>query len=185
MPDDDFGYTAWGRDWVRLAQQLRQTRPEPLLPRARRLARDGLVQVTINGRVARGVVQRGRSTAVACIEVAPMSRETIAGVSAELSGDRPVLTDELHRAITSSGHPPAPILTGVECSCSARSPRCIHVLAVYYEMARHVDDDPRIALDIQGYFPVSADGAQKSTAATPRRWIALTVLDPADYFRHV
>jgi uncharacterized Zn finger protein len=182
MADDDFGYTAWGRDWVRLAQPLRQTRPDPLLPRARKLARVGGVQVTIDGRIVRGVVQRGRNASVACIEVAPMSRETIVGITGQLYGARPILTDEVHRAITEVGHPPAPILAGVDCSCSDGTGRCIHMLAVYYEMARRVDDDPRIALDIQDFFRVSSGSTRVSTAALPQRWIALNALDPADYF---
>ncbi len=188
MPDDDFGYTAWGRDWVRLAQPLRQTRPEPVLPRARKLARAGGVQVTIDGRTVRGVVQRGRTASVACIEVAPMPWDTIAGITGQLSGTRPVLTDEVHRAITEAGHRPTPILARVDCSCSDDTGRCIHVLAVYYEMARHVDDDPRIALDVQEFFNISSGSTVSSnstpvpTAALPQRWIALNALDPADYF---
>lgn len=182
MGDDDFGYTAWGRDWVRLAQPLRQTRPEPLLPRARKLARFGGVQVTVDGRNVRGVVQRGRNTSVACIEVVPMSRETIAGITSQLSGARPILTEEVHRAITEAGHRPAPILESVDCSCSDDTGRCIHVLALYYEMARRVDDDPRIALDVQEFFSVSAGNVRIPTGALPQRWIALNALDPADYF---
>ncbi|GAA3543186.1 hypothetical protein GCM10022222_28590 [Amycolatopsis ultiminotia] len=182
MPDDDFGYTAWGRDWVRLAQPLLQTLPNPALPRARKLARAGGVQVTIDGRVVRGVVQRGRTTAVACIEVAPMSGETIAGITGQLSGARPVLTDEVHRTITEAGYRPAPALAGVDCSCPDDTGRCIHVLAVYYEMARRVDDDPRIALDVQEFFGGSSGSVRVPTAALPQRWIALNALDPAEYF---
>ena len=183
MPDDDFGYTAWGRDWVRLAQPLRQTRPNPLLPRARKLARLGGVQVTIDGRVVRGVVQRGRSASVAAIEVAPMAQEVIAGITGHLCGARPLLTDEVHRAITEAGHSPAPILASVGCSCPDGTGSCIHVLAVYYEMARRVDDDPRIALDVQEFSRVSSGSARAATAALPQqRWIALNALDPADYF---
>ncbi|SBW22348.1 hypothetical protein [Protofrankia symbiont of Coriaria ruscifolia] len=182
MPDDDFGYTAWGRDWVRLAQPLRQTLPNPRLPSARKLARLGGVQVTIDGRIVRGVVQRGRTTLVACIEVAPMSLETVMGITGQLRGARPILTDEVHRAITEAGHPPTPVLAGVDCSCSDGTGRCIHVLAVYYEMARRVDDDPRIALDVQDFFSVSPGSTRVPTAALPQRWTALNALDPADYF---
>lgn len=182
MPDDDFGYTAWGRDWVRLAQPLRQTRPNPALPRARKLARAGGVQVTIEGRTVRGVVQRGRGTSVTRIEVAPMARETIAGITGKLCGARPILTDELHRTITEDGHPPAPVLAGVECSCKDGTGECIHVLAVYYEMARRIDDDPRIALDVQDFFQASAGNARVATAALPQRWVPLNALDPAGYF---
>jgi hypothetical protein len=49
-------------------------------------------------------------------------------------------------------------------------------------MARRVDDDPRIALDIQDFFRVSSGSTRVSTAALPQRWIALNALDPADYF---
>ncbi|WP_410641246.1 hypothetical protein [Amycolatopsis sp. lyj-346] len=182
MPDDDFGYTAWGRDWVRLAQPLRQTRPNPLLPRARKLARVGGAQVTLDGRTVRGVVQRGRNTWVVGIEVAPMSRETIAGITGQLSGARPILTDDVHRVLTETGHSPAPVLAGVECSCSDDTGCCIHVLAVYYEMARRVDDDPRIALDVQDFSRASSGGTRPATAALPQRWIALNALDPAGYF---
>ncbi|MDI9915422.1 hypothetical protein [Rhodococcus sp. IEGM 1379] len=138
--------------------------------------------MTIDGRIVRGVVQRGRNTSVACIEVAPMPRETIGGITGQLYGAQTILTDEVHRAITEAGHPPAPILAGVGCSCSDGTGRCIHVLAVYYEMARHVDDDPRIALDIQDFFHVSSGSNRVSTAALPQRWIALNALAPADYF---
>lgn len=182
MPDDDFGYTAWGRDWVRLAQPLRQSRPNPALPRARKLARAGGVRVTIAGRIVRGVVERGRTTSTACIEVAPMPRETIAAITDQWCGARPVLTDEVHRAIAEAGHPPAPILASVDCSCSDGTGGCIHVLAVYYEMARRVDDDPRIALDIQEFSRSSSARTRVSTAASPQRWIALNALDPAAYF---
>lgn len=182
MPDNDFGYTVWGKDWVRLAEPLSQTRPDPQLPRARRLARDGRVQVTIDGRIVRAVIQHGRSTPVADIEVAPMSQEALVGISQRVSGGQPALTEELYRAITEAGHRPAPKLVGVDCSCSADTPRCVHVLAVYYEMARCIDDDPRIALDVQGFFRASSDSTRVSTAVTPQRWIALNALNPADYF---
>jgi hypothetical protein len=56
------------------------------------------------------------------------------------------------------------------------------VLAVYYEMARRVDDDPRIALDVQEFFGVSSGSTRVPTAVLPQRWIALNALDPADYF---
>ncbi|MCX4760361.1 hypothetical protein OG562_05065 [Streptomyces sp. NBC_01275] len=56
------------------------------------------------------------------------------------------------------------------------------MLAVYYEMARRVDDYPRIALDIQDFFRVSSGNTRAFTAALSQRWIVLNVLDPADYF---
>jgi uncharacterized Zn finger protein len=182
MPDDDFGFTAWGRDWVRLAQPLRQIRPNPALPRARKLARAGGVQITIDGRVVRGIVSGSRTTLTACIEVAPMSQEAVAAITTQLSGPRPILTDEVHRLITEAGHPPAPVVESVDCSCSAGTGSCVHVVAIYYEMARRVDDDPRIALDVQEFSRAVPASARPTTTASPQRWVALNALDPARYF---
>jgi uncharacterized Zn finger protein len=182
MPDSDFGYTPWGKDWVRLAEPLRQTRPDPQLPRARRLARDGKVELRIDGRTVRAVVHHGRTAFAVNVEVAAMPPEVTAGLSRRLSGVRPVLTDELYRALADDGHRPAPRVVGVDCACPADAPRCVHVLAVYYEMARRVDDDPRIALDTQDFFRASSQDADAPTATTPQRWIALNALKPDDYF---
>lgn len=182
MPDNDFGCTSWGKDWVRFAEPLSQSRPDPQLPRARRMARDGKVQVTIDGRSVHAVVHHGRSTPAVSVEAAPMSQEAVTGISRRLSGVRPALTDELYRALADDGHRPAPKLDGVDCSCSADTPRCIHVLAVYYEMALRIDDDPRIALEVQDFFRAPSDSTEEPTAATQQRWIALNSLKPADYF---
>ncbi|MCX5195926.1 hypothetical protein OOK31_18850 [Streptomyces sp. NBC_00249] len=182
MATHDFGYTKWGKDWVRFAETLRQTRPDPQLPSARRMARDGKVQITIDGRTVRAVVHRGRGATVTTVEVAPMSPGATAEISRQLSGVQPVLTDDLYVTIADAGHPPAPKLLAVTCSCPAGTPRCIHELAVYYDMARRIDDDPRIALDVQGFFRGPADSKGVSTAGTQQRWIALNALDPAAYF---
>ncbi|WP_392673805.1 hypothetical protein [Streptomyces sp. LN785] len=182
MADNEFGCTKWGKDWVRFAESLRQTRPNTQLPSARRMVCDGKVQITFDGRTVRAVVRRGRGTTVTTIEVAPMSPGTTEEVSRRLSGAQPVLTDDLYVAITDAGHAPAPELVSVDCSCPAADPRCIHELAVYYDMARRIDDDPRIALDVQGFFQASAHTSEASTSATPQRWIALNTLDPAAYF---
>ncbi|MDI2129038.1 SWIM zinc finger family protein [Yinghuangia seranimata] len=182
MPDNDFGYTAWGKAWVRLAEPLSQTRPDPHLPRARRLARDGHVQVAVEGTTVRAAIQHGRNRLTADIEVAPMPKEELAEISRRLSGGQPALTDELYRAIVAAGHPPAPKLARVECSCPTSAPRCVHVLAVYYEMARRIDDDPRIALSVRGFFRAPQGTTDVSTPVAPQRWIALSALDPADYF---
>lgn len=182
MPDNDFGYTLWGKDWVRFAEPLLQSRPDPRLPRARRIARDGKVRVTIDGPSVHAVVHHGRSTPAVSMEVAQMSQEAMVGISRRLSGVRPALTDELYCALADEGHRPVPNLDSVDCSCSADTSRCIHVLAVYYDMALRIDDDPRIALEIQGFFRAPSNNTARPTAATQQRWIALNTLKPADYF---
>lgn len=182
MAEHDYGYTAWGKDWVRFAESLRQTRPDPQLPSARRAVRDGKVSITFDDRTVRALVHRGRGTSTVTIEVAPMSPGATAEISRRLSGIQPLLTDDLYRAIVAAGHPPAPALDSVSCSCPAALPRCVHELSVYYDMARRIDDDPRVALDVQGFFRASAGGGRTPAEATAQRWIALNSLDPRTYF---
>jgi len=182
MADNEFGYTRWGMDWVRLAEPLRQTRPDPLLPRARSIARNHGVQATVTGRIIRAHIHRGGQASVTHVEVAPMPRPTIDAIAAVIGTDPVTLTDEMHRAVVAADITPAPTLVAVDCSCSARSDRCVHVLAVLYDMARRVDESPRLALDIQGYFTGADVPAGAQTAAEPARWIPINTLDPVGWF---
>ncbi|MEV0027609.1 hypothetical protein [Nocardia sp. NPDC050793] len=179
MADNEFGYTAWGMDWVRLAEPLRQTRPEPLLPRARSIARNHGVQATVEGRVVRAHIHRGGQASVAHLEVAPLARRTVAAI-AEVVPDPTLLTDETHRELVAAGVRPAPELAAVDCSCSARADRCVHVLATLYDMARRVDENPRLALEVRGYFEAAHGDSEISTEQP--RWTPINTLDPARYF---
>ena len=180
MADNEFGYTPWGRDWVRLAQPLHQSGPARLLlPRARSLARNNLVQATIEGRIVHASIHRGGQASVTRLEVAPLTRAAISAI-AEIVPDTTVLTDDMHPTITASGTTLAPVLAETDCSCSARSAPCLHLLAVLYEIARRVDEDPRIALEIQGY---TAAALHDSDVPTPTsRWTPVSALDPAAFF---
>ncbi|MFQ6397299.1 hypothetical protein ACLMAJ_28055 [Nocardia sp. KC 131] len=179
MADNEFGYTTWGMDWVRLAEPLRRTRPEPLLPRARSIARNNGVQATIEGRIVRGAIHRGGQASVTHVEVAPLPRAAVTAI-AEVIADPTVLTDDMHRALAIAGISPAPALASVDCSCSARSAHCVHVYAVFYEIARRVDEDPRLALELQGYFQAAQDDPETTVEAP--RWVPINTLEPADYF---
>ncbi|MFD3593942.1 hypothetical protein ACFWU5_14525 [Nocardia sp. NPDC058640] len=178
MPDNDFGYTAWGRDWVRLAEPLRQTRPEPLLPRARSIARNDGVRLEIEGRTVRAHLHRGGQASIAHVEVAPLSREAASAIGHTIT-DPTILTDDMHRAVLDAGHSPAPTLVSTDCSCSARTARCLHVFATLYTIARKVDENPRLALELQGYF----DATTESDAPVQEpRWTSIHTLDPAQFF---
>ncbi len=179
MADNEFGYTAWGMDWVRLAEPLRQARPNALLPRARSIARNNGVQATIEDRIVRATIHRGGQASVTHLEVAPLPRPAITAIT-EIIADTTVLTDEMHRALVRAGISPAPNPTGTDCSCSARTARCVHVFAVYYDMARRVDENPRLALEIQGYFQAAEGDSTLPVEST--RWTPINALDPADYF---
>ncbi|MEU4705647.1 hypothetical protein AB0G00_04375 [Nocardia salmonicida] len=178
MADNEFGYTLWGRDWVRLAEPLRQTRPEPLLPRARSIARNDGVGIEIEGRTVRAHLHRGGQASIAHVEVAPLSRAAVTAIGHTIT-DPTILTDEMHRALLDEGHSPAPSLVSTDCSCSARTARCVHVFAMLYTIARKVDENPRLALELQGYFDATTDS---DLPTQEPRWTSINSLDPSRFF---
>ncbi|MBF6065545.1 hypothetical protein IU500_32045 [Nocardia terpenica] len=181
MPDNEFGYTAWGMDWVRLAEPLTTTRPEPLLPRARSIARNGGVRLEIEGTVVRASIHRGAQASVTHLELTPLPAATIAAIAALIPGAAVELADEHRATISAAGIAVAPRPLGTDCSCRARTTRCLHVLATCYALARRVDENPWLALDLQGYRGGGAPSAE-DPAAPPPRWTPIDTLDPARYF---
>ncbi|MFJ1456619.1 hypothetical protein [Nocardia sp. N2S4-5] len=180
MPDNDFGYTAWGRDWVRLAEPLSVTRPEPLLPRARRIARnDDGVELEIGGRTVRAAIHRGAQASVTHVELAPLPAARIAAITAHLPPGTAELSDDVHETLRAAGISVAPRLLNSDCSCSARKSRCLHLLATCYALARRVDENPWLALDLQGYRDTAAPG---DSDTAPPRWTPLETIDPATFF---
>ncbi|MEV0365293.1 hypothetical protein [Nocardia fusca] len=184
MADNEFGYTRWGMDWVRLAEPLRQTRPEPLLPRARSIARNDGVRSVVEGRTVRAHIHRGGQASVVHLELAPLTRTTLTALSAIVGAEPTLLTDEMYAAALAAGVSVAPEPAAIDCSCSARTARCLHVLATFYDLARRVDEDPRLSLDMQGYGHPdhsAAPGDSGERSETPR-WIPLNALDPVMFF---
>ncbi|MFH5230834.1 hypothetical protein [Antrihabitans spumae] len=179
LATNEFGYTPWGMDWVRLAEPLAQKRPDPLLPRARSIARNNGVTAEFEGRIAHARIHRGNDASVVHVEVAPMSWERITALGSGLAG---ALTNEVYAAITAAGESVAPTIVSTDCSCSARTARCVHVLALFYETARRVDDDPRITLQLQDFYRATADNAAVEDAAQPPRWTLLSGIDAGDFF---
>ncbi|WP_280268083.1 hypothetical protein [Nocardia wallacei] len=179
MADNEFGYTAWGMDWVRLAEPLRASRPEPLLPRARSIARNGGVRLEIEGRVVRAAVHRGGQASVTHVELEPLPAATVEAIAARLPQDAVELADAVHESLRAAGVAVAPRLHSTDCSCSARKSRCLHLLATCYALAHAVDENPWLALDLQGYRDTAAPTA---TDAPPPRWTPLDTLTPATFF---
>ncbi|MFT3661267.1 MAG: hypothetical protein QM809_07660 [Gordonia sp. (in: high G+C Gram-positive bacteria)] len=179
-PTAEFGYTLWGRDFRLLVEPLRVTRPEPLLPRARTLARNAMRDVTVEDRLIRGTVVRGAEASVAHLEFGPMPRETATRVTAEFGGApaAAAMTDDAHRAI----EPAAPELVSVDCSCRARTERCVHVLALLYETVRRIDDDPVLALTLRGFPGVLGGAGPVDEAGPAPRLVPLASLDPDRFY---
>ncbi|MFI5779668.1 hypothetical protein [Nocardia sp. NPDC051570] len=180
MADNEFGYTRWGMDWVRLAEPLSLTRPEPLLPRARSIARHGGVTLEYDNTGVRAHLQRGNQASVTYLEITPIPRPAISAIAAHIPAPTVELTDTLHNTLTTAGLTIAPRITTTDCSCSARTPRCLHYLATCYTLARQVDENPWLALDLQGYHRTLTEESDPHTP--PPRWTSLDSLDPTTYF---
>lgn len=180
MPDNEFGYTPWGMGWVRLAEPTTISRPEPLLPRARSIARHGGVQLEIEGTSVCARIHRGGRASVTHLEFQALPATQVTAIAEHIPPGSVELADATHSALSAAGLLPTPRLADSDCSCPARTARCVHLLATCYALARKVDENPWLSLDLQGY----RSGGQASTGhdVPPARWTPIGALDPAAYF---
>ncbi|WP_067664711.1 hypothetical protein [Nocardia miyunensis] len=181
MPDNEFGYTAWGMDWVRLAEPLHTTRPDPLLPRARSIARNNGVHTEIDGTAIRAGIHRGAQASITYLELTPLSPSTITAITTLIPKGTVELDDETHASLRTAGIATAPTVHLTDCSCTARTPRCLHLLATCYAVARQIDENPWLALDLQGYRSSTASRSEPSDTPAAR-WTPIASLDPATFF---
>ncbi len=172
----EFGTTAWGGDWVRAAEPTTVARPDPTLPRARSLARNDRVgELELGpGRVA--AVVSDRTERRVGIVLPTWDPAQVATARAVLAGHAvgADLPDAVHAALVGAGLPLAPHLGTATCTCARAGGRCVHALATCYEVARRLDERPRLALALRG---LPAPGDLPATARLP-----LSVLDPADFY---
>lgn len=173
----EFGTTAWGRDWVRAAEPTAVTRPDPALPRARSLARTDRVRDVelAPGRVHAVVEDRtGRRVRIPVTPWDAAHRATVRAVLAGAAAGED-LADAVHADLVAAGVPLAPDPgSTASCSCPRTGGRCVHVLATCYEVARRLDERPRLALALRG-LPAADD--RPATARIP-----LSQLDPAGFY---
>lgn len=174
----EFGVTAWGRDWRRLAEAATVTRPNAALPRARALSGNdqihdlhltaGAITATVDDREPRHVK----------IQLATWNetqhRQATTLLQAHTATDD--LPDSVHAALRDVGlHlAPDPLTTASECDCRTRSRPCAHIFAVYYEMARRLDERPRLALDLRH---AESPRTNEPTSRTP-----LALIDPTNFY---
>lgn len=173
---DEFGVTPWGRDWARLAQPTSITRPNPAIPRARSLARNDCVGdlVLVAGSVTATVsLKRDYAVTLSC----PPWTASEADLARTLLVDAPSgdLPDSLHSEAAKSGLAVGPGKDELAstCTCTQRAKPCVHVLAVYFELARRIDEQPHLALTLRGL--------DRPTDETASR-IPIGRLDPASFY---
>lgn len=178
----EFGVTAWGRAWLRLAEPTTVTTVDARLPKARALARRDQVEylVTAPGRIdavvraqdAKHSIQlafplwddAARDRADAFLDENPAAWQALSG------GDAP---DELAAAVGDV----APDADDIKATCRCRERRrpCLHQLAVLYALVQRIDEEPALALALRGW--VRAAVADDGPGPVP-----LAALDPAGFY---
>jgi uncharacterized Zn finger protein len=179
----EFGATAWGRAWVRTIERTAGP-PNPLLPKARSLARNHAVALSLApGRVAADVVDRGTAHRVR-FDV-PLWPEPARALAARLMADaattdRSLATGDLPDALEAelSGRG---IATATEpdadtsgCDCRTRRRPCVHVLAAVYALAQLVDERPVLAMELRSVDVVPAESSPE--------WIPVTGLPATTFY---
>jgi hypothetical protein len=113
--------------------------------------------------------------------------DTVKAEITQLLAGHTAITEELYMSVSDLGYSTSPKLNSVTCTCSAGDPRCVHILAVYYEISRQVDNDPVVSLIAQGCIGSGTpsgqiDGHPATQDTTAQRWIPLDRLDRNRYF---
>lgn len=180
-----FGATPWGKEWLRRVEPITATRPNPMLPRARSLARSESVIVDTNtiGSI-RCVVSAGKKIETATFAVprysAAHKRTALRIVTGHPthgrgSGDLP---DALHAELVLRGLAPVPTDVDTACTCSSRTDPCVHVTAATYAISLIVDQSPTTALAIRGL-----DLAEAAASTDfPARWMHIESVDAAAFY---
>jgi uncharacterized Zn finger protein len=175
----EFGATAWGRAWVRTIERTDRP-PNPLLPKARSLARNQAVTLSVTpGRVDADVVDRGAAHRVR-IDV-PRWPEPTRAEAARLvadAGHRGLATGDLPDAIEAQlrgrgiATAATPEADTSGCDCRTRRRPCVHVLAAVYALAQLVDERPALAVELRSV----------EVAAPSSEWIPVTHLHATAFY---
>jgi uncharacterized Zn finger protein len=179
----EFGATPWGRAWVKTIESTAGL-PNPLLPKARSLARNHAVTLSVaTGRVdaevtAAGVIHRVRidvppwpePTRTEASRLATEAARTHRGLAA---GDLPdtLVADLRRHGINTAVRPDEH--TSI-CDCRSRRRPCVHVLAAVYALAQLIDERPALSMELRSPGP--------APAARSADWIPVTELAAADFY---
>ncbi|MFI6581596.1 hypothetical protein [Embleya sp. NPDC050493] len=159
--------------------------PNPLLPKARSLARNHAVTLTVEGgRIDAAVVTSGRPHRVridvprwSAREQADAERliaEALADHRGLAPGDLP---DTLEADLRHHDVGIAPALADLDagCECRTRQRPCVHVLTTLYALSQQLDERPVLAVELR------SSGAKPATPPDPDR-IEITAIDVAGFY---
>ncbi|MFC8933486.1 hypothetical protein ACFT1A_15535 [Rhodococcus sp. NPDC057135] len=187
---NEFGVTAWGRAWLRTVERTAASGPNPSLPTARTLARNGSVEFTAvsSGTVVAEVSTKAKTSSVT-IGVPLWTKSEIAAVKSLLrsagKANRSVCTGELPDSVVTELQA-RNIAVAVDlsectasCNCSGRRSPCVHHLAAIYALAGRIDEEPVLAVTLRS----APDKAGKKSASTQSpEWIPLSDIDIRSFY---
>ena len=182
----EFGATPWGRAWIRTIESTTAAGPNPLLPKARSLARNHAVTLTTEaGRVEAEVKVSGATQRVR-IDLPtwpPRQREDAERLIAKaLADNRGLATGDLPDALEASlrehdiGIAVALDEQEAVCDCRTRKRPCVHILATIYALGQRVDERPVLAVELW------SAGVEVVTTPADPDWVVLGDIDPATFY---
>lgn len=186
---NEFGVTAWGRAWLRTVEQTAASGPNPSLPTARTLARNGSVEFTVSSGTVVAEVSTKAKTSSVTIGIPLWTKSEIAAVKNLLrsagKANRSVSTGELPDSIVTELQA-RNIAVAVDlsectasCNCSGRRSPCVHHLAAIYALAGRIDEEPVLAVTLRS----APDKAGKKSASTQSpEWIPLSDIDIRSFY---
>lgn len=185
MMPPEFGATPWGRVWVRTLESTSTAGPNPLLPKARTLARNTTTvvaagvghveaEITASGQVCRVRIGLPVWSDEAQAEAGRLIAKAMAEHRGLVTGDLPdtLEADLAHHAISIA----VPLeAQHSDCTCRARRRPCVHILATIYALAQLVDERPALAVELRST-------TTKATITADPDWVALSDLDPTGFY---
>jgi uncharacterized Zn finger protein len=183
----EFGVTPWGRAWLRTLESPTVAQPNPLLPKARSLARNQQVHDlrAAAGHVSATVVDRTPRAVEVTFD--PWPEEVTSAVTRALTAARSSaptpdgdLPDELIAALSELGAELAPPCDewATACTCASRRSPCAHVSACVYALVQAVDEQPAVAITLRT--TLQPDSSVDALAA--RVAIDINDLDPQTFY---
>ena len=181
----EFGATPWGRAWLRTIESPAATRPNPALPRARSLARNDAVTLTIaTGLVHAEVTTSGATNRVrldiprwpdrSMAEADRLVAEALADHRSLALGDLP---DDLEARLRRHEIDVAVPLDelSADCDCRTRRRFCAHVMATVYVLTQRIDERPALAIELRS-------ARTSLVGPSDPDWISLSDLDVATFY---
>lgn len=176
-----------GHAWLRTVERTDEM-PNPLLPKARSIARNQRVALDVAPGLVTAAVSDDGKIATVRVELPTWPddigetalshvRQSKASNPGALAGD---LSDSLADDLVEAGVPIAVSLNEAvaTCDCRTRKRPCAHILATIYALTLRIDERPHLAVELR-------TGRTANAEPVDPGWIPLTQIAPATFYGSV